>query len=83
MLGPRQTKRKEVSGSSTTRPLSSLERRPHCPHKCPQIVRARVSSGPQNIWPQNNMMVGGGGVGASGGGANEEGSILNSIAIKL
>ena len=69
-----QTKRKEGSGSSTEHPLSSQERRPHCPHKCPQIVRARASSGPQNIWPQNNMTAGGGEVGGWAGGANEEGS---------
>lgn len=56
-------------------PLSSQKPRPHCPHKCPQIVRARASSGPENIWlPLNNMPVGGGGVGGWDGGANEEGS---------
>lgn len=69
-----QTKRKKVWGSSTMRPLSSQKPRPHCPHKCPQIVRARASSGPENIWlPLNNMPVGGGGGGWDGG-ANEEGS---------
>lgn len=67
-------KEEGVSGSSTMRPLSSQERRPHCPHECPQIVRAGASSGPWNIWPQNNMTVGGGGAGGWGGGANEEGS---------
>ena len=69
-----QTKRKEGSGLSTERPLSSRERRPNCPHKCPQIVRARASSGSQNIWPQNDTTAAGGEVGGWAGGANEEGS---------